>query len=85
MVQAKQTPKAPRAYPTPATAGMRIGDKLAETYDVPVFKLKGMVIVPHCSKRDVWVMPGGQETSADELISLGAVSSTEKLWSRYWL
>ncbi len=49
-----------------------------------VFKYGGTFWVPHFSKRNVFVAPGGQETNLTALENLGAEFVDLKLWPRPW-
>ena len=59
----------------------------AETYQTTCYLFKGMLYIPHYSGADAYVGAGyGREHtnsySADFLLSVGAVATTEMLWKR---
>ncbi|NBW12218.1 MAG: hypothetical protein EBR82_29725 [Caulobacteraceae bacterium] len=68
-------------------------DKIAARDWEPIYKLvvrhgpqqvTEHLAVPHYTKRNVWVLPGGVEATSDELIEMDYWHSSTLLWPRYW-
>lgn len=51
----------------------------------PCYWLGKIQYVPHYTKAQVFVAPGGTERTEKDLIDNGAVKATDYLWSRHWL
>jgi hypothetical protein len=60
-------------------------NRLAERDWVPIWYVDGVMLVPHYTRKHVWVWPGGQLFTPAELVDMGGKESTTLLWPRYWL
>lgn len=45
------------------------------------YEISGILYVPHYTKRDMYVAPGGKEVPGDQLRALGAVEDKRLLWT----
>jgi hypothetical protein len=68
-----------------AAAAQSVENKLAERVWVSIWYVNGVMLVPHFTKKHVWVWPGGQLFTPAELVDMGGKESTTLLWSRHWL
>ena len=66
-------------------AAVAVVNKLAERDWVPIWHVNGVMLVPHFTKKHVWVWPGGQFFTPAELVDMGGKESTTLLWPRHWL
>jgi len=80
----KSTKKAQKTLPDPSILS-RPENLMAERDWVPIFYVDGIMLVPHYTKKNFWVWPGGETYSGDELIAMGARQSATLLWPRYWV
>lgn len=79
----KKTPKAPKIFPDPSIMS-RPESRMAERDWMPVFYVKGIMLVPHYTEKHTWVWPGGTAYTAAKLETMGATQSTTLLWPRSW-
>lgn len=49
-----------------------------------VFVYRGFTVVPHYTKRNTFVGPGGFEVSLSKLDAIDALHHTQMLWVRPW-
>lgn len=48
------------------------------------YYIEQIMIVPHFSKKDTFVLPGGKEVPEQVLIDAGGVRTAAYLWPRSW-
>ena len=68
-----------------AAVAKPVENKLAERDWVTIWYVDGILLVPHYTKKHVFVWPGGKFFTPDELVAMGAKESTTLLWPRHWL
>ena len=56
----------------------------APTYQCTAYKMRGIMLVPHYTKRGVFVGPGGAEYRKEELRGMRARPIRKHLWARGW-
>ena len=56
----------------------------APTYQCTAYKINKIILVPHYTKRGVFVGPGGAEYRKEELRWMRAKNVRTHLWSREW-
>lgn len=59
-------------------------NRLAQRDWVPIWYVNGIMLVPHYTRKHLWVYPGGDVYDAAELEAMGAKQSTTLLWPRFW-
>ena len=80
---AKQLTQKAAAVAKPAVT-KPVENKPAERDWVPIWYVDGILLVPHYTKKHVWVWPGGKFFTPEQLVAMGAKESTTLLWPRYW-
>ena len=56
----------------------------APTYQCTAYAMRGIMLVPHYTKRGVFVGPGGAEYRKEELRWMRAKNVRTHLWPREW-
>ena len=59
-------------------------NKMAERDWQPIWYVNGIMLVPHYTRKHLWVFPGGDVYDAGELLEMGAKQTTTLLWPRFW-
>ena len=85
----KRTPKVPKTFPDPSMIVFPVKEQSADRSWQPTFNFIDehdniIVAVPHFTKRDLWVLPGGKERDKEALEKAGAKAGASILWSRFW-
>lgn len=63
---------------------MVVKDQPAEKDQQPFIRYRGLMWVPHYSKKEHWVAAGGQTKTTNELLTLGGTIEYTMLWPRFW-
>lgn len=56
----------------------------AQRFQTRCYRIGDVVFVPHFSRRNTYVGPGGGAVATKELMARGAVPVTLMLWARGW-
>jgi hypothetical protein len=67
-----------------AAVAKPVKNKLAERDWQPIWYVNGIMLVPHYTRKHLWVFPGGDVYDAAELVVMNAKQSSTLLWPRYW-
>lgn len=65
-------------------APITIATVQAERQSTNTYVLAGIILLPHYTKKDVWVAPGGREFERHYLVLFGAEMVRAMLWPRYY-